>query len=62
MVAEGIESEVQRDLLISLGCQSGQGYLLSGPLDAAQAAELVEQAGRSLLPRLTAQQADRAAG
>jgi diguanylate cyclase (GGDEF)-like protein/PAS domain S-box-containing protein len=53
VVAEGIESEVQRDLLVSMGCQYGQGYLLSGPLDAAQAAEMV-QAGRSLLPRLTA--------
>ena len=61
VVAEGIESEVQRDLLVSMGCQYGQGYLLSGPLDAARAAEMV-QAGRSLLPTLTAQQADRPAG
>ena len=53
VVAEGIESEVQRDLLVSMGCQYGQGYLLSGPLDAAQAAEMTA-AGRSLLPRLTA--------
>jgi EAL domain-containing protein (putative c-di-GMP-specific phosphodiesterase class I) len=53
VVAEGIESEVQRDLLVSMGCRYGQGYLLSGPLDAAQAAEMTA-AGRSLLPRLTA--------
>ena len=53
VVAEGIESEVQRDLLVSMGCQYGQGYLLSGPLDAARAAEMTA-AGRSLLPRLTA--------
>jgi diguanylate cyclase (GGDEF)-like protein/PAS domain S-box-containing protein len=53
VVAEGIESEVQRNLLVSMGCQYGQGYLLSGPLDAAQAAEMTA-AGRSLLPRLTA--------
>ncbi len=52
-VAEGIESEVQRDLLVSMGCQFGQVYLLSGPLDAAQAAEMTAP-GRSLLPRLTA--------
>jgi EAL domain-containing protein (putative c-di-GMP-specific phosphodiesterase class I) len=36
-----------------MGCQYGQGYLLSGPLDAAQAAEMTA-AGHSLLPRLTA--------
>ena len=53
VVAEGIESEVQRDLLVSMGCQYGQGYLLSGPLDARQAEEMTA-AGRSLLPRLTA--------
>ncbi|HEY9243741.1 MAG TPA: bifunctional diguanylate cyclase/phosphodiesterase, partial [Streptosporangiaceae bacterium] len=53
VVAEGIESEMQRDLLVSMGCQYGQGYLLSGPLDAGQAEEMAA-AGRSLLPRLTA--------
>jgi diguanylate cyclase (GGDEF)-like protein/PAS domain S-box-containing protein len=53
VVAEGIESEDQRDLLLSMGCQYGQGYLLSGPVPAAQAAKLV-RAGRSLLPRLPA--------
>ncbi len=53
VLAEGIESEVQRDLLVSMGCRYGQGYLLSGPLPASQAEEMV-QAGRSLLPRLSA--------
>ncbi|HTT53064.1 MAG TPA: EAL domain-containing protein [Streptosporangiaceae bacterium] len=53
VVAEGIESEVQRDLLVSMGCRYGQGYLLSGPLPASQAEEMV-QAGLSLLPRLPA--------
>lgn len=37
VTAEGIESEVQRDLLISLGCEYGQGYLLDRPLGAAEA-------------------------
>jgi diguanylate cyclase (GGDEF)-like protein/PAS domain S-box-containing protein len=41
VMAEGIESEVQRDLLISLGCEYGQGYLLDRPLGAAEAAALV---------------------
>ena len=35
VIAEGIESEVQRDLLISMGCQFGQGYLLAMPMDGA---------------------------
>lgn len=29
VVAEGIESIVQRDLLVAMGCRYGQGYLLS---------------------------------
>ena len=35
-VAEGIETEEQRDLLRSLGYQYGQGYLFSRPLGAAE--------------------------
>jgi EAL domain-containing protein (putative c-di-GMP-specific phosphodiesterase class I) len=41
VVAEGIESEVQRELLISLGCEYGQGYLLERPVAAGQAEALV---------------------
>ncbi len=33
-VAEGIETEAQRGHLLSLGCELGQGYLFSPPLDA----------------------------
>lgn len=40
-VAEGIEREDQRELLVELGCNLGQGYLLSRPLDAAAAGELL---------------------
>jgi diguanylate cyclase (GGDEF)-like protein len=40
-VAEGIESREQRDLLIELGCDLGQGFHLGRPLDAAGAAELL---------------------
>jgi hypothetical protein len=40
-------------LVVSMGGRYGQGYLLSGPLHASQAEEMV-QAGRSLLPRLSA--------
>lgn len=40
-VAEGIEREDQRELLVELGCDLGQGYLLSRPLDAAAAGALL---------------------
>jgi EAL domain-containing protein (putative c-di-GMP-specific phosphodiesterase class I) len=40
VVAEGIETEVQRDLLSSMGCHYGQGYLLAMPMPASQALEL----------------------
>jgi diguanylate cyclase (GGDEF)-like protein len=41
VIAEGIETEVQRDLLSSMGCHYGQGYLLAMPMPARQAVELV---------------------
>ena len=34
VVAEGIETESQLEILKSLGCYFGQGYLLSKPLPA----------------------------
>ena len=43
-VAEGIEDSQQRQALISLGCDSAQGFLLSRPLDAAVARELAQGA------------------
>jgi diguanylate cyclase (GGDEF)-like protein/PAS domain S-box-containing protein len=51
VIAEGIESEVQRDLLISMGCQFGQGYLLAMPLGATQA-EALARIGSNLDPQL----------
>jgi diguanylate cyclase (GGDEF)-like protein/PAS domain S-box-containing protein len=53
VVAEGIESEVQRDLLVSMGCPYGQGYLLARPLGAGEAEALV-RVGASLVPQLPA--------
>jgi diguanylate cyclase (GGDEF)-like protein/PAS domain S-box-containing protein len=41
VIAEGIESEVQRELLISLGCEFGQGYLLEQPVGAGEAEDLI---------------------
>lgn len=43
-VAEGIETAEQHELLIDLGCDLGQGYLLGRPTDATGAAELVHKA------------------
>jgi diguanylate cyclase (GGDEF)-like protein len=54
VVAEGIESEVQRDLLIAMGCQFGQGYLLAMPMPAQQA-ETVVRIGARLMPSLPRQ-------
>ncbi len=51
VMAEGIENEVQRDLLISMGCQYGQGYLLARPVGADQAETLL-RIGRGLVPEL----------
>ncbi|WP_160311645.1 EAL domain-containing protein [Streptacidiphilus melanogenes] len=47
VIAEGVENTTQRDLLISMGCPLGQGYLFARPLDseAAQSFLLAESAG-----------------
>jgi diguanylate cyclase (GGDEF)-like protein/PAS domain S-box-containing protein len=50
VIAEGIETQSQRDLLISLGCPFGQGYLMAMPMAAADADEL-SRAGAPLRPR-----------
>jgi diguanylate cyclase (GGDEF)-like protein/PAS domain S-box-containing protein len=43
MVAEGVETEAQRDFLRSLGCIVMQGYLFSRPLPADDVTRLLEQ-------------------
>jgi EAL domain-containing protein (putative c-di-GMP-specific phosphodiesterase class I) len=53
VVAEGIETEVQRDLLASMGCHYGQGFLLSMPMSAGQAEEVVRN-GFSVAPAVPA--------
>ncbi|BCS87086.1 two-component system response regulator [Pseudodesulfovibrio sediminis] len=42
VVAEGIETERQRDLLYSLQCDYGQGYLYSRPLPEKEAEDFVK--------------------
>ncbi len=51
VIAEGIETEVQRDLLVSMGCQYGQGYLLAMPVGPDQAEALV-RIGHQPVPEL----------
>jgi EAL domain-containing protein (putative c-di-GMP-specific phosphodiesterase class I) len=41
VVAEGVESSAQREVLQALGCEFVQGYLLSPPLDAEAAQRLL---------------------
>jgi diguanylate cyclase (GGDEF)-like protein len=53
-VAEHIETEQQLADLRSLGCEFGQGFLLSGPLRAAAAAELAATTARHDLARSAA--------
>jgi diguanylate cyclase (GGDEF)-like protein/PAS domain S-box-containing protein len=51
VIAEGIESEIQRDMLVSMGCRYGQGYLLAVPMPADEAEALL-RVGHGLVPQL----------
>ena len=44
-IAEGIETTTQRDILVSLGCEYGQGYLYSDPLEEDDVLSLYDQKG-----------------
>ena len=61
VVAEGVETNAQRNLLLSLGCDSLQGFLLHAPMSAEQVDRLLKQAGKKqptrkpILERLTRQ-------
>lgn len=43
VIAEGIETTAQRDLLAAMGCPLGQGYLFARPLTVDQAGSLVRE-------------------
>jgi len=44
VIAEGVETVQQRDLLLDMGCLYGQGYLFSKPLPADAMAKLLKKA------------------
>lgn len=41
VVAEGVETEEQRDFLKSVGCDYSQGYLMSRPVSASEARKMI---------------------
>ena len=44
VTAEGVESVEQRDILVALGCNTLQGYLLSAPISAERIERMFEGA------------------
>jgi diguanylate cyclase (GGDEF)-like protein len=49
VVAEGVETGLQRDCLVELGCSRAQGYLFAHPVDASEAEAVLDRAA-GLLP------------
>ena len=48
IVAEGIETTEQQNVLTTIGCEYGQGYLFGKPMTAAQATELLKSQAAKL--------------
>lgn len=42
LVAEGVENETQRKIMLSLGCQLGQGYLFSRPVPEQELLRIID--------------------
>jgi diguanylate cyclase (GGDEF)-like protein/PAS domain S-box-containing protein len=55
VVAEGVESDAQLQLLREMGCRTAQGFWFAQPVDASTAADLL---GRSLIPPTPAPELD----
>ncbi len=48
VVAEGVENRQQRDHLVSMGCESAQGFFLGPPMSAARLERLLARANAGL--------------
>jgi diguanylate cyclase (GGDEF)-like protein len=44
VIAEGVETDLQRDCLVDLGCTRAQGYLFAHPVEAAEAESALDRA------------------
>ena len=55
VIAEGIETDSQRDLLLAMGCRFGQGFLLDRPMPRADFEERL-MAAATVLPAPRAKQ------
>ncbi len=51
VIAEGVETEEQRELLLAMGCGSAQGYLFSAPVPSGAFVEMLEE--QVCFPRTT---------
>ena len=60
VVAEGVESEQQRDLLRELGCDFGQGYLFAKPVEGLEFDILIERRRLEHPPSSVERDAERA--
>src|SRR5690606_32175269 len=52
MVAEGVETDLQRDRLVALGCRHAQGFAYSQPVPAASVPKMLQRLGLAAAPRL----------
>ncbi|KGI77652.1 putative bifunctional diguanylate cyclase/phosphodiesterase [Oleiagrimonas soli] len=53
VIAEGVETEAQHDFLRLAGCEEGQGYLYSRPIQADELSELLRRDAQQDTKRLT---------
>ena len=51
VIAEGVETRVQRDFLAAQGCDEYQGYFFSEPISADEILALLEPAAKPISSR-----------